>query len=285
MTRLGAALAAVVLLLTGCVRVTAETTLADDDTFSQHAVVAMTAQAASTLRQQLGSLPSDGADTLLDPAQLLDPDAVRAQLAPLEEAYPGSVDVRPYSDDQGRDGVEIDVRDIPIDVADQAAGAAPLATATSIRREGDAFVIEVATGAASQLRQAGAPVGDLGLIEGAVDVEVSFTFPGLVREASGGTIEGRTVTLGLTDLVASDTIRIVGGAGNQIDWGPWLRWGLVSLGALVLVGGATALVVQDRRRRSRSSLPLPRHGGEGGVGTLGDRQEPPADPPGADDPR
>lgn len=273
---------ALVLALTGCVRFTSETTLTEDDRFSQHAVIAMTEQAANGLVQQLGQFEGElpeGAeipDDALDPTALLDPDAVREQLAPLEELYPGSVEVEPYSDEDGRSGVEITLTDIPLDAADDATGAAPLASSLTMAREGDDYVIELETGAASQLRGVGATAGDLTLIENAVDIGVTFTFPGLVREASAGTIEGSTVTLGLADLLSADSIRIVGGAGDEIDWGPWLRWGLVALAAAVLVGGATALVIQDRRRRSRTALPPPRESSGHGMGTLGDRHEPPA---------
>ncbi|WP_062467347.1 LppM family (lipo)protein [Demequina maris] len=282
MRRLGAALAVAAVALTGCVRVTTDTTFGDDDTFSQHAVVAMTSQARTALGQQLDQLADrlpegvEAPDTGLDPGALLDPDTVREQLAPLEEAYPGAVDVQPYEDEDGLEGVEITVTDVPLDALDDAAGAAPLTGGTAVTREDDAYVVEIQTGAASGLASAGVSVDQLGLVSGAVDVAVSFTFPGLVRDASAGEIEGNTVTLGLSDLLAADSIRIVGGATNERDWGPLLRWGLVAFGAVVVVGGATALVLQDRRRRHRSHLPPPREGGEGGPGTLGGDPSPPA---------
>ncbi|WP_062465325.1 LppM family (lipo)protein [Demequina soli] len=270
----GAAVLAALLALSGCVRLTTETTFGTDDTVTQHTVVAMTAQARTTLQERLGSVADrlpDGVDGLLDPA------TVRRELAPLARAHPGAVDVTPYTDDQGRAGVEITVSDVPLDALDDAAGGASALTgASSVTRERDAYVVVVRTGAASALAAAGVDAGQLSLAGGAVEVRAAFTFPGLVRSASAGEIAGHTVTLGLADLAGSDEIRIVGGATVERDWAPLLRWGLVALGALVIVGGAILLVVQDRRRRHRSPLPPPRAAGDG-VGTLGGG---PPDPPG-----
>lgn len=272
MRRLGAALAAVAVLLSGCVRVTAETTLGEGDVVSQRAVIAMTSQARTALGQQLGQLGDLGAELpegtevpaeALDVDALLDPDEVRKQLADLEERFPGSVDVQPYADDEGREGVEITVTEIPLDAVDDAAGTSPLTGATSITREGDTYVVSLETGAASGLSEAGVALDQLAVLESAVDIGVSFTFPGLVQEATAGEIAGQTVTLGLTDLLAADEIRIVGGATTERDWGPLLRWGLVGLGAAALLAIATALVLQDRRRRHSSPLPPPREGGDG----------------------
>ncbi|WP_296667691.1 hypothetical protein [Demequina sp.] len=283
MRRSGVAIAALVLALTGCVRVSAESTLGPDDTFSQHAIVAMTNQARNAIESQLDQveLPEgvDTPDVPLDVGALLDPDTVREQLAPLEEAEPGSVTVQAYSDDEGRNGVEIDIVDVPLDTVADAAGALPVGGASAIARDGDTYVVTIETGAASQLQAAGGGIGDLSLLEGAVDVAVAFTFPGLVREASAGTIEGTTVTLGLSDLLGSDSIRIVGGADREIDWGPLLKWGLVTLAGLLVVGGGAALVIQDRRRRARTALPPPRADGGGGVGMLGARDDAPAAAP------
>jgi len=276
MRRLGALVAIATLALAGCVRISAETTLGEDDTFSQTAVIAVTDQARTALRQQLGQLElpdvelPDGVEApelATDLDALLDPDTVREQLAPLEEEYPGSVAVEPYSDEDGREGVRIDITDLPLDAAADTSGAAPLTGGTSIVREDDAYVVTLELGAASDLGGVGG--SELSLVANAVDVSVAFTFPGLVREASAGEVEGSTVTLGLTELLGADTIRIVGGAETEIDWGPWLRWGLVTLAALVIVGGAVALVIQDRRRRARTDLPPPRESSPGGPGTLG----------------
>ncbi|WP_062290686.1 LppM family (lipo)protein [Demequina phytophila] len=280
MRGLGAAFAVAAVALTGCVRVSTDTTLGEDDTLTQHAVIAMTPQARTALEQQLASmgdeLPEGVDPDALDVEELLDPDAVRERLKPLEDARPGSVEVIPYADEDGREGVEVTVADVPLGAVDDAAGASPLTGGTTVTREGDEYVVEIETGAASGLAGAGVPVDQLALVEGAVDVGVTFTFPGLVREATGGEITGHTVALGLSDLLGSDSIRIVGGATTERDWGPLLRWGLVILAAVVLIGGATALVLQDRRRRHRSTLPPPRAAGTGGPGTL-EASAPPAD--------
>ncbi|MDN4491326.1 hypothetical protein QQX13_10830 [Demequina sp. SYSU T00068] len=277
-TRILAA-AAAALLLAGCVRVTAETTLGTDDTFDQHAVIAVAPEALTALRQQLGQvdpgeLPADALDQL-DLESLLDPETFLEQLAPLEEANPGSVDVQPYSDDEGRSGVELTVTDVPLADAGDATATVPLAGATGIVREGDTYVVTLESGAASELEGLGAQASQLRLIENAVDVAVAFTFPGLITEATAGEVDGSTVTLGLSDLLSADSIRIVGGASPQVDWGPFLRWGLVGLAVVVVVGGATLLVLQDRRRRASTALPPPRPGAEGGMGTLGKDDAPP----------
>ena len=267
---IGAASAA--LALAGCVRLTSETVLSEDDTFSQHAIIAAAPDALATLREQMdllggGDIPDDALDGL-DLESLLDPDTFREQLAPVEQARPGTVDVRDYSDEDGRTGVEIAVTDIPLDAVDDAGATMPLAGTTSIVREGATYVFTLESGAASQLEGLGAQASQVRLIENAVDVSVAFTFPGLVTEASAGEITGTTVTLGLSDLLSADAIVIVGGAQHQIDWGPYVRWGLVGLAIVVVVGGATALVLQDRRRRAGTTLPPPRDATEGGVGTL-----------------
>lgn len=275
-TRVLAAVGAV-LMLAGCVRVTSETTLGEDDTFDQHAVIAVAPEALTALRQQLGQLdagdlpggepPADALDAM-DLESLLDPETFREQLAPLEEANPGSVDVQPYADEEGRTGVEITVTEVPLADVDDAAATVPLAGSTGIVRDGDTYVVTLESGAASQLEGLGAQASQLRLIENAVDVAVAFTFPGLVTEASAGEVAGNTVTLGLSDLLSADSIRIVGGATTALDWAPFLRWGLVALAVVVVVGGAALLVLQDRRRRTRTTLPPPREGAEGGLGTL-----------------
>ncbi|WP_156159157.1 LppM family (lipo)protein [Demequina gelatinilytica] len=280
MRRLAAVLALTTVALTGCVRVTTATTFSDHDTLSQHAVIAMTDQARLVMGEQLGQLGDaplpDGAelpegaedlDVLGALDSLLDPDTVREGLAPLADEYPGSVTVEPYADDDGLEGVEIDLADLPFAALEDAAGVAPVGGASGVTREGDTYVVELSSGAASSLSAAGASADDLTLLGGAVDIEASFTFPGLVQEATAGEIVGNTVTLDLADLMSADTIRIVGGANPQHDWGPALRWLLVAVGALVIVGGATLLVLQDRRRRHRSHLPPPRPS-EGGPGTV-----------------
>ena len=262
--------------LAGCVRLDSTTTLSEDDTFDQHAIIAAAPEALTALRQQLGNLPEgtlpDGADPEdalagLDLEALLDPDTFREQLAPLEGARPGSVTVEPYEDQDGRTGVELTVTDVPLAEVDDAAGTVPLAGALGIAREGDDYVVTLAPGAASQLDGLGAQESQLRLIENSVDVAVSFAFPGLVTEATAGEVAGNTVTLGLSDLLAADTIRIVGGANHQLDWGPILRWGGVALAIAAVLGGAAALVIQDRRRRA-AHLPPPRKGSDGGPGTL-----------------
>lgn len=278
MRRAAAVAIVAVMALTGCVRVTTETTFHADETVTQHAILAADPAALDTLEQQLGSLPEGmlpdaaGTDGMVPGlAALLDPDTLREQLAPLEESMPGSVTITDYADDEGREGVEITATDVPLERIEEAGAlAAGLGGAPTVEVEEGTYTVTLATGAASALAESGADTRALGLAEAAIDFSVAFTFPGLVREASAGEITGNTVTLGLRDLLGSDQVRIVAGAEPERDWGPLLRWGLVGLAAAALVGGATALVLQDRRRRASSSLPEPREPGTG-PGTLTDR--------------
>lgn len=264
------------LILTGCVRLTADTTLNEGETFSQHSIIAAAPDALTTLREQLnmlgaGAILPEGADDALgqlDIASALDADAVREQLSELSATYPGAVKVADYQDEDGLTGVEVTLTDLPITAIEQSAAATPLGAA-SITREDDIYVIDVTTGAATQLSGAGIGASQLALIEGAVTISASFTFPGLVTTASAGTIAGNTVTLTLGDLLSTDAIHIEGGATHAIDWAPIIKWGLVIIAGLAIIGGATALVLQDRRRRHSNHLPPPRATGGTGAGVLG----------------
>ena len=260
--RWGAAAGVTALALAGCVRATVDTTVHEDGTFSQHSVAAISASAANQLEGMLGSdLPDDvDADIPqdLDIETLLSGAQSSPELADLEKRYPGQVDVADY-DDGERSGVEITLTDLPLDefnaAGAQAAGA--LGASATLEEVDDTYVVTVMRPAELDLSSAGITEGNLSLIESSVDISVSFTFPGLVQEASAGTIEGKTVTLGLTDLASSEEIVIVAGASDAIDWGPWLRWGGVALAFALVIGGAAALVIQDQRKRRRSTLPPP----------------------------
>ena len=250
------------LALAGCVRATVDTAVHEDGTFSSHSVVAISDSAASQFEEMLGSgLPGDVDAEVpddLDIEDLLGGAQDSPALADLEERYPGQVEVADY-DDGELSGVEITLTDLPLDEFDaagaQSAGA--LGASATLEAVEDTYVVTVTRPAELDLSTAGLTEGNLSLIESSVEIAVTFTFPGLVQEASAGEIDGKTVTLGLTDLASAEEIVIVAGASDAIDWGPWLRWGGIALAFVLVIGGAAALVIQDQRRRRTSALPAP----------------------------
>ena len=99
-------------------------------------------------------------------------------------------------------------------------------------------------------------------------MSLSFTFPGLVTSANVGEIQGNTVTLSIADLASGKDVTIVASAASEFYWKPWLMWGGIGLALLVIVGGATALIVQDVRRHRSTALPPPAPVVDGGPGIL-----------------
>ncbi|WP_084074358.1 hypothetical protein [Demequina sp. NBRC 110052] len=268
LARLGAA-AIVTLALAGCVRVDTDTQIHADDTFSQHAVIAFAPDLMGQLGDLVGDVPAGTPLDDLDPGDLYsqltsDPDVAAAQ-----EQYPGQIEIEPY-DDGELEGIELTLTDLPLSlyeegVADVAGG---LGASGSIEHTDGSFILTVPADPSRDASAAGATAGNLALIEGAVDVSIAFTFPGLVTEATAGEIEGRTVTLGLADLLDGDEIRIVAGDSAEIYWRPILLWGGIALAAIVVVGGATLLILQDVRARRRNALPPPDASGTSRVGML-----------------
>ncbi|WP_084039105.1 hypothetical protein [Demequina sp. NBRC 110053] len=261
--------AVVAVALTGCVRVTSDTTFTEDLTFSQHAVVAFDESVASQFSEQQGlgldleSLAGDAQDS--------------PELQDLQERYPGAIEVAEY-DDGELTGVEITITDLPIDELQTAAQeAAGLGAAASIEVIDDDYVVTLSRPEQLDLSDMGVTESSLELAASAVDIAVTYTFPGLVEEANAGDISGNTVTLSLVDLATVPEIRIVAGASDQFDWGPWLKWGGFALAFVLIVGGATALVIQDRRKRRESTLPPPLTSTDPhGPGMLGAEPTPPA---------
>ena len=90
--------------LAGCVRVTSDTEVHADDTFSQKAIIATTEQA----RQQLGSLAN------LDFADLKGAITSSQEYLSLAAAYPNQISVEDYSDGD-LTGVEITATNLPLD--------------------------------------------------------------------------------------------------------------------------------------------------------------------------
>ena len=276
-------------LLTGCVRSTVDTTFSEDRTFSQHSVIAFDPGAVESFAGSQG-LPLDelgefGDLTGTDGGGLGDLvgglESSEA-LQDLEARYPGQIEVAEY-DDGELTGVEITATDLPVDEFNQAAElASGLGAAASVQLTEDQYVVTMTPPEGLDLGAMGVTEANLRLIESSVDVAVTYTFPGLVEDASAGEVEGRSVELSLADLASGREIVIVAAASDQIDWGPFLKWGGFALAAIFVIGGATALVLQDRRAKRRSALP-PRTATEHptGPGMLGGDETPddPADTP------
>ncbi|MFW2512740.1 LppM family (lipo)protein [Demequina sp. SO4-13] len=278
--RWSGAVAVAALALTGCVRTTVDTTITADGTFSQSAVIAFSDEVAAQIGDQAG----------MDVGALFEDLEGSPELAELQEQYPGQIVLERY-DDGELEGVELTITDLPVEEFNAAAEqtASGIGGAATLELTDGRFVLEMASPEGVDLGEFGVTESQLGLLESSVDVSVTYTFPGLIEEASVGEVDGRTVTLGLTDLVSGQDIRIVAAADDQIDWGPLLRWGGIALAFLLVVGGATALIVQDRRKHRESSLPPPVTTEDPhGPGLLGENAEPqtaPGDAPAPGDER
>ncbi|MFW7414840.1 LppM family (lipo)protein [Demequina sp. SO4-18] len=248
MLRWAGAVAVTALALTGCVRTTVDTTITADGTFSQHAIVAFSDDVAAQIGDQTG----------MDVRALFGDLEGSAELVELQEQYPGQIVLEPY-DDGELEGVELTLTDLPVEEFNAAAEqtASGIGGAATLEETDGQFILEMASPEDADLEALGVSESQLGLIESSVDVSVTYTFPGLVEEASAGEVEGRTVTLGLTDLASGQDIRIVAAADDQFDWGPLLQWGGIALAFILVVGGATALILQDRRKHRENALPPP----------------------------
>lgn len=256
--------------LSGCVRVLVDTTVHEDDTFSGRVVLAVT----EAVEEQLtGNAPGDF-EGLVPAGDPFADAASSEEFVELQERFPGQIEVRDYVEGD-RQGIELTVDRLPLEEFNATAGhmAAFAGPSTTLTREGNTYVVTLeATGADERAEidgeevpggplvpgGPGLPGGDIGLLESAIDFDIIYRFPGLVTEASAGTINGNTVTLGLSDVVDGGEIRIVAGADPEINWGPIVQWGLIALAFVVIIGGATALVIQDKRKRRPTHLPPPR---------------------------
>ncbi len=271
------------LALSGCVRLDSATELSADDTFDQHLVIAFAPDINEQLSSGLGSGLGSGIDSeedsddategfsldSLDPSSLYDELADSEELQALEDEYPGQVEISPY-DDGELVGVELTLTDLPLALYEEAldTSAAGLGFAATVTHEDGEFVVTIPADDSRDASSLGLTAANVALLSSAVDVSVEFTFPGLVTEAPEGTAEGQTVTLGLKELMSPDEIRIVASDSDQIYWTPILTWGGVALAAIVIIGGATLLVLQDVRARRRTALPAPDARHESTIGTL-----------------
>ncbi|WP_297084393.1 LppM family (lipo)protein [uncultured Demequina sp.] len=276
--------AASMVLLTGCVRSTVETTFTDGGTFSQHSVIAFDLDAVESFAGSQ-DLPLDGLEGSDGLGGLLDGVDSSEALQDLEARYPGQITVEDFAEGD-LTGVEITATDLPVDEFNEAAElASGIGASASVQLTEDQYVVTMTPPEGLDLRAAGVTDANLRLIESSVDVAVTYTFPGLVESATAGEVDGRSVELGLADLASGREIVVVAGASDQIDWGPFLRWGGFALATILVVGGAAALVVQDRRARHRNSLPPPTAtdtpsgpGVLGGEDTPGDPTDTPTEP-------
>jgi hypothetical protein len=259
MVRAGSA-AIAVLALAGCVRVEANTSIGTDDTFSQHAVFAITDAVAAQVGREAGVNVSDLTESLVESDAFKD----------LQATYPDQVTIADYEDGDLH-GIELTITDLPLSEFNGAASevTAGLGATASIEHVDDTYVVTMTAvdgedGALpgggsllSSLDAMGVSAANLSVVASSIDFGVSYTFPGLVTEATSGTIDGNTATLALTDLTSGTDIRIVGGDSTQRDWWPLIKWLLIAAAFASVIGGATLLVRQDQRRQRTNSLPPP----------------------------
>ncbi len=257
--RLAALAALAAITLAGCVRLDTVNTFYADDTFSQHLIFAISPEAAKQLSAQGG----------IDVAEMLSTITTDPALAAVEKKYPGQVTLVDYSDGELK-GIELTVDRLPLAEFNATASKVSqgLGASATVERDGDTFVVTMSADGAADLAAMGITPSTISLVENAIDFRIVYAFPGLVTEANVGTVEGKTVTIALGDLASATKIRIVAGATSQIDWGPIIKWSLIVLGTIIIVGGATALVLQDVRRRRRTLLPPPVAGGSSSVGLI-----------------
>ena len=250
-----AVLLTVAAMLAGCVRFESTNTFTADDTVTQDLVVALTPDAADQVGIDLDTLTAE-ALTGADAAGL--------------GVDPSKVTIEDYVEGERR-GVHIVARDLTLGefntVAQAGVGevAPGLGTPMTVDRDGDVYVITIPADPNRDLSgvQGGSAIG---LISDSIDFAITFTFPGPVKSATAGQADGKTVVLGLEDLLTPDEIVIRGQATAGIAWGPILKWAGIGAVVIVIIGGAALLIWQDKRRTSHNTLPPPvetPHGGDG----------------------
>ena len=247
--RCGVVVTAAALALAGCVRATADTTINSDDTFSQHTVIAYSDSVASQITDYLG----------VDVDSLIGNVGDSDDFQEFSDRFPGQVTLEPYVSGD-LEGIELTLTDIPRDEFTEAStqALASVEASATLERDEDTYVVDIRRGGEDALALLGAGQTNLEFAQAAVDVQATFTFPGLVQEATAGEIDGHTVTLDLTDLATSPHIRIVADAGEAIDWGPILLWAGIAAALAAIIGGAAWLIVDDRKKSRVTHLPPPR---------------------------
>jgi len=231
--------------LAGCARFTSVNSFGPDNTVTQDTILALNADAASQLGVDLDDLTA---------ASLLDTAA---------DAFPGidpsKVTVEDYTEDD-RTGVHIIARDLTLDEFNAAASggassiASGLSTPMTVTRDGDTYVVTIPADESRDLSQVQGG-SSIGLIANAIDFSITLEFPGPVKSATAGEVDGKRVVLGLEDLLTPDEIVIKGQATGGIAWGPILRWVGIGAIAVVIIGGAALLIWQDKRKQRLNNLP------------------------------
>lgn len=237
--------AVAVIALAGCARFTAVDSFSSNNTVTQDLTLALTPDAAKQVGIDLNTLTAA---------------ALKSASA---DAFPGidprKITIEDYTEND-RKGVHVVARDLTFDEFNAAAKegstavANGLGTPMTVAREGDTYVVTVPADPKRDLSQV--PGGSsIGLISSSIDFSITLNFPGPVKSATAGQINGKKVVLGLEDLLTPDAIVIKAQATPGIAWEPILRWLGIGGVAVVIVGGATFLIWQDKRKRRLNDLP------------------------------
>jgi len=231
--------------LAGCVRFTTVSTFSSHDTVTLDATIALTADAAA----QVG----------IDPATLSAASLKKAGSAAFPGVDASKITIEDYTEGD-RKGVHVIARDLSLDEFNAASAdltntvATGLGTTITVAREGDTYVVTIPADPARDASKV--PGGNaIGLLSSSIDFSITMEFPGPVRSATAGKVDGKKVVLGIEDLLTTDAIVIKGQATPGIAWEPILRWGGIAAAGVVIVGGAAVLVWQDKRRQRRTGLP------------------------------
>lgn len=253
-----------VLALAGCVRFSSTNTFSPDNTVSQDLIVALTPDAAEQVGIDLNDLTA------------------AALKSATTGAFPGvdpkKIVIEDYTEDD-RKGVHIVARDLTFDEFNAAAteGSSSvtggLGAPITVAREGDTYIVTIPADPARDLSQVQGG-SSLGLISSSIDFAITMEFPGPVKSATAGQVDGKKVVLDLEDLFTPDEIVIKAQATPGIAWEPILRWFGIGAVAVIIFGGAAFLIWQDKRRQRRNDLPPIEHNTDAGP-----TPEEPAAPP------
>ena len=236
--------AVAVLALAGCARFTAVDTFGQDNTVTQDLTLALTPDAAKQVGIDLSTLTAA---------------ALKSKSA---DAFPGidpsQITIEDYTEGD-RKGVHVVARDLTFDQFNAAtkgttALANGLGTPITVARDGDTYIVTFPADPKRDLSQVSGG-SSIGLISSSIDFSIAMSFPGPVKSATAGKVNGKTVVLGLEDVLTPDAIVIKAQATPGIAWGPILRWLGIGGLAVVIVGGATLLIWQDKRKQRINDLP------------------------------
>jgi hypothetical protein len=212
----GLALAALPLLLSGCIKLTMDLDVASDDTVSGTVILAVD----KNLLELSGSDFEDaiGSDALVPPDV-------------------EGVSVEPYDDDEFV-GQEITFDGTSLDEVNQGGGGED---DFNIVREGDTFRVSgVLDLTFDQAETEGVPIDPEQLFESA-DISITLSFPGEVRSANGE-IDGNTVTW--TPQVGERTA--LNAVASAVGGGSSMLWIVLAVVALVVIA-AIALLATRRK--------------------------------------